>query len=194
MAQRVPQRGGSTYAQPMHQMIALLRGINVGKAKRIAMADLRDLFTELGHQNVKTYIVSGNVTFDSATSDEAALTLQISKAIADRFGFEVSVVVIGRSELRNVASDSPLLDQIGDPKHLIVTVLDGPPDPDLIEAIDRAAYLPESFVTVGRSVHVHCPNGQAEMQMNNAFWEKTLGQVATTRTWRTMSKLIELSS
>jgi len=175
-------------------MIALLRGINVGKAKRIAMADLRELFVDLGHENVKTYIVSGNVIFDSTTSVEASLADQVSEAIADRFGFEVSVIMISRSELVDIASHSPLLDEIADPKHLVVTFLDGPPEPELIDAIDRPSLAPESFVVVGRSLHIHCPIGQAEMQLNNNFVQKTLGQVATTRTWRTISKLIEISA
>ncbi len=178
----------------MYRMIALLRGINVGRAKRIAMADLREMFAELGHDNVKTYISSGNVIFDTSTSDGGVLARQIGEAITARFGLEVAVVVLSRSELEGVASDSPLLQQIDDHKHLIVTVLDGPADLERIDAIDRTAHHPESFIVVGRAIHIHCPNGQAEMQLNNAFWEKTLDQVATTRTWRTLTKLMELSA
>jgi uncharacterized protein (DUF1697 family) len=176
----------------MTRYIALIRGINVGKAKRVAMADLRDMVTNLGCHNVSTYIASGNLLCDSAVPSAGKLAELISGRISETFGFDASVVVLTADELETVAATSPYLDRLDDHKHLIVTVLETTPDPALIDAIDRSRYLPETFEVIDRSIHIHAPNGQAEMQLLNAFWEQTLGQTATTRTWRTLQKLREL--
>lgn len=176
----------------MDRYVALIRGINVGSAKRIAMADLRDMVSGLGCENVATYIASGNLVCDSAIGSAQELADAIGSGIADTFGFDASVVVLTAAELESVAATSPYLEGLDDLKHLIVTVLDAAPDPTTVAAIDRDRYLPETFEVVDRSIHIHAPDGQAQMQLVNAFWEKTLAQTATTRTWRTMQKIREL--
>jgi hypothetical protein len=60
----------------MTECIALLRGINVGRAKRIAMADLRGLFVDLGHKEVRTLLNSGNVLFQCARPNTGKLALR----------------------------------------------------------------------------------------------------------------------
>lgn len=174
--------------------VALLRGINIGKNKRIAMEDLRTMFADLGHRDISTYIASGNVLFEADRKPSPKLAATISAAIEDTFGFEVAVVVLDRAELAAIATESPFANRASDPKHVIVTVLAAPPDPGVIDSLDRSSYLPEQFAVVERSIHIHTPNGQAGMQLHNAFWEKLTGTTATTRNWRTMTKLLEMST
>jgi uncharacterized protein (DUF1697 family) len=174
--------------------LALLCGINIGKNKRIAMVELRAMFADLGHRDITTYIASGNVLFATKDHSPPKLAGEISDAIEATFGFDVAVVVLDTSELAAIAGSSPFADRIADPKHLIVTVLSGAPDRGVIDALVAAAYLPEEFAAVDRSIHIHTPDGQAGMQLHNAFWEKLTGLTATTRTWRTMTTLLKMSS
>jgi len=177
---------------PMTRYVAFIRGINVGRAKRVAMADLRAMAASLGCQNVATYIASGNLLCDSDLRDATAFADQISGGISERFGFDASVVALTGPELEAIASSSPYLGRLDDLKHLIVTVLDGTPDREAISSLDPEMFEPETFAVVGRSIHIHAPNGQAEMQLTNAVWVKALGQTATTRTWRTLQKVRQL--
>ncbi len=75
---------------PTH--VALLRGINVGGRNRVAMADLREVVSSLGHAGVATYIQSGNVLFSSDQADTARLAADLEQAIAGRLGVQPGVV------------------------------------------------------------------------------------------------------
>lgn len=87
--------------------VALLRGINVGGNNIIRMADLKACFEAMGMQDVVTYIQSGNVIFTSVVSDIDALTLTIEKGIANRFGFEVRVVLVSHTQLEGAVKNAP---------------------------------------------------------------------------------------
>ena len=82
--------------------VALLRGINVGKAKRVAMADLRKLFSDLGYGDVRTVLNSGNVVFKSTAQSAAGCAAAIARSLAERFEFDVPVVVKSAKELNAV--------------------------------------------------------------------------------------------
>jgi uncharacterized protein (DUF1697 family) len=84
--------------------VALLRGINVGKAKRIAMADLRALIEGLGYTDVRTLLNSGNVVFSASRGATAAIAAAIEKAIVARFGFSAAVVVVTAKELEAIVA------------------------------------------------------------------------------------------
>ena len=105
--------------------VALLRGVNVGGARRVAMADLRELVESLGHQRVRTYIQSGNVIFstdgDGVALDETALALGIRRRIGDRLGLDVDVMVRSRRDLEAILGGVPFTD--ADPKRVIIAFL-----------------------------------------------------------------------
>src|SRR5258705_13773818 len=98
--------------------VALLRGINVGTAKRVAMADLQSLVEELGHGDVRTLLNSGNVVFTlrRGTSGEAAT--RIETAIASRLGVETRVTVLKGRDIVAAVRDSPLATLADDPSRL----------------------------------------------------------------------------
>ena len=107
----------------MTECIALLRGVNVGRAKRIAMAELRSLFLELGHKDVRTLLNSGNVLFRCTRPNTGKLALAIQSAIADAHGFSASVTVITAADLTAIVSENPLLHLAVDPaRHLVAFV------------------------------------------------------------------------
>lgn len=109
----------------MRTHVALFRGINVGRAKRVAMADLRALFSDLGYQDVQTVLQSGNVVFtaDSLAPDAADA---VEAALDRRTGVSARVLLKSAAELRAVAAANPLLDIATDPARLLVTFLAEP--------------------------------------------------------------------
>ncbi|CAN5605511.1 DUF1697 domain-containing protein [soil metagenome] len=89
------------------QLVALLRGINVGGNNRVPMADLRECMTEIGAADVATYIQSGNVLFDGGRRSAAAWATRIEAALSKRFDYVASVVMRDHAELRAVVKDAP---------------------------------------------------------------------------------------
>jgi uncharacterized protein (DUF1697 family) len=84
--------------------IALLRGINIGGNKKNKMADLRDLLTANGFENVKTYIQSGNVAFENSTETVADLTTKMMRLIQEKYGFEVKVIIKTAIEIEKITN------------------------------------------------------------------------------------------
>ena len=112
----------------MPTLIALLRGINVGKAKRVAMADLRKLVEKLGYTDVRTLLNSGNVVFKSSSSDTAKAGARIEKALLDGTGVSARVLVVTAAELATAVKENPLLKVADNPSRLLVAFLANPAD------------------------------------------------------------------
>jgi uncharacterized protein (DUF1697 family) len=175
----------------MPRYAAMLRGINVGGHKRIAMADLRRLFEGLGAENVQTYVQSGNVVFDSATANPAELARRIREAIQADLGHDIAVLLRTHAEMAAVASTRPFGSD--DDAHLYVTFLADVPEPSRARALDAAAFAPDEFEIRGAEAYLHFPNGYGNSKLTNEWFEKRLGVAATTRNWRTVNALAQLS-
>src|SRR5262245_8544037 len=91
----------------MARYLALLRGINVGGRNIIKMSDLRDCFEAAGYGNVATHIQSGNVLFDAGAGAASKLTADIERLLGKRFGYEASVVLRSRAQMRAVVDKAP---------------------------------------------------------------------------------------
>lgn len=91
----------------MTQYIALLRGINVGGNNKVPMQELKALFEANGYLSVLTYINSGNVLFFSEETDTETIKSRCEKMIADRFGFPITVMIIGAAELCDALQHAP---------------------------------------------------------------------------------------
>lgn len=89
------------------EYIALLRGINVGGNNSIKMAELRECMTALGFDNVRTYISSGNVLFETSMTDIDQLESKIQKAINKQFSLSLSVVVLKKQTLKKIIDAAP---------------------------------------------------------------------------------------
>jgi uncharacterized protein (DUF1697 family) len=87
--------------------VALLRGINVGGRTLVKMGDLKTCVEELGLDDVSTYIASGNVLFESGERDAAKLEARIERAIEQRFGLPVKVVVLNRAAYARIVKAIP---------------------------------------------------------------------------------------
>ncbi|WP_328667383.1 DUF1697 domain-containing protein [Streptomyces sp. NBC_00322] len=174
---------------------ALLRGINVGGHKKVPMAELRELLTELGHGNVATYLQSGNAFFSSASDDEQALATALERAIHQRFGFGVDCLVRSGPYLQAVADDCPFPADELEGKQLHVTYFSEPVGPERLASIDTAAFLPEEFRLGDRVLYLYAPNGLGRSKLAEALGKPRLfkGIVATSRNWNTVVKLAELT-
>lgn len=172
-------------APTMHA--ALLRGINVGKAKRIAMAELRDLCTALGYGDVKTLLNSGNVVFSMPRPDTKAAA-KIEKAIESRHGFTSRVVVVTARELETIVEENPFEEAASNPSRFLVTVLNADADRARLAALAKQEWGAERLGLGTHAAYSWCPNGILESSSLIAL-SKLLGERGTSRNWATILKL-----
>ncbi|MGN9778781.1 DUF1697 domain-containing protein [Micromonospora sp. H33] len=178
----------------MTRWVALLRGINVGGV-RLAMADLRRLVADLGHQDVKTHLQSGNVVFGSTVRDADVLARGIERALADELGLTVPVLVRSGREMAAVAGGNPYADREDDPTRLLVAFLATAPETSAVAGLTVPGGETVAFTVTGREVFLHYPDGgYGRSKFTNAYLEKKLGVVATTRNWRSVRALAELTA
>lgn len=178
----------------MTTWIALLRGINVGGNRRVAMAELRDALERIGLADVRTYIVSGNVVFRSARRDQVALAGEIEAAIENRFGFPVAVVLRTAAEMRQVLAGDPFPEgSASDPAHRYAVFLSADPAPDRLSVIDRDAVAPDVFAAGDRVIHAWYRQGLQASKLAGQLTDRGLGVSATARNWNTVRRLVELA-
>jgi uncharacterized protein (DUF1697 family) len=172
----------------MTTCIALLRGVNVGRAKRLAMADLRELVEELGHTNVRTLLNSGNVIFDARRVDVGKMAQAIEVAIEDKCGFAASVVVLTATDLAAVILENPLRPAATDPSRYLVAFVSSTTSLAQAKPLLAESWAPETIAIGKRAAYIWCANGIIESKLLQAFGRVT-GGVATTRNWATTLKL-----
>ncbi len=177
--------------------ISMLRGVNVGRGKRIDMNDLKDLYRSLGFHNTTTYIQSGNIIFQSPELENSILENWIAKGIKEKYAFDLPVLVLTKNELENVITDNPMPE--ADKTNIYVTFLDENPciKPDIdgiITEINNIKGVSEKIFISSCAVYLYCPFGYSKTRLSNNFLEKKLNTTATTRNWRTVNKLYDIAS
>jgi uncharacterized protein (DUF1697 family) len=172
--------------------VALLRGINVGKARQIGMPRLAEALTGRGHASVRTHLRSGNVVLDSPLV-EADLVADLEQAIEQEFGFAVPVVVRTGAELSDVIAGNPFAALATDPARYLVTFLPEAPAPAAVDALPPADGEGEYLVR-GRELYLWLPDGIANTPLAAWKWDRLLGVAGTGRNWNTVTRLGELSS
>ena len=176
----------------MSKRILLLRGINIGSNRRVAMPKLRETLTAAGMKDVQTYVQSGNVVVSSRKSPDK-LARETERAIADEFGFDVDVVVRTRDELAAVVKRNPLGDVVDDPKRYQVSFLAQEPDQQVVHELAELAHGSERLVADGRELYGWHPEGVARSKLWAALAGKKLGVTATARNWTTVTTLLEMA-
>ncbi len=176
---------------PTH--VALLRGINVGRGNRIAMADLRAVVEGLGHADVATYIASGNVVF-TATGTPAALAAAMADAIAEQTPVRPEVVVRTRDELADVVFDNPYPD-VADPKKLHAGFAQAAvPGTGVAAALERASARgsEDTATVVGGTLYLHTPGGLGRSILAEELGRGTGLAPVTMRNWATVTRLLTM--
>ncbi len=175
------------------RFVALLRGVNVGRHKRMRMAELRDALVAAGLDEVSTYLQSGNVLFSAETDDRSTLESSIEAAVGERFGFDVAVLVRSAEQMQEVVVSNPYAPQAAsDPTRVHAMFLAASPSAEAWSRVDPASVAPDEFSVNDDVVYMHLPNGMGGAQLPDAIVQAELGVAATTRNWRTVTRLLEM--
>lgn len=167
------------------QFVGFIRGINVGGNNMLPMAALKASCESAGLTDVRTYLQSGNVIFNSTKKDPARL-------IVEALDLDVKVVVRTVDELRKVIAKNPFR-TIDNPGLMIVMFLSEAPSKDAEAALRAAHKGPEDIRFAGRELYIYYPKGMGTSKLTNAVIERKLGVTATARNWNTVTKLLELA-
>jgi len=176
----------------MPRQIALLRGVNLGPRNRVKMADLRALLAEMGLDDVRTHLQSGNAVFTSRAKP-AALERDIAQRLAADLGVEAPVVVRTRDELAAVVARDPFAGVADDPKRYQVSFLSAEPDPEVVAELSAVDVAPERVVFDGREVYAWHADGIQRSPLARLLTDRRLGVVATARNWNTVTALLALA-
>jgi uncharacterized protein (DUF1697 family) len=168
--------------------IVLLRGVNVGRAKRIAMADLRKLIADLGYEHVRSVLNSGNVVFTGPAKPHDMVAAEIEEALVLKLGVAARTLVLDCRELQAIMSSNPLLELATDHARLLTFILAGPHAREAIEALCGQDWHPGAMALGERAAYVWCPSGILDSTAAAALG-KQLGDATTARNWATLSKL-----
>ncbi|HNX00598.1 MAG TPA: DUF1697 domain-containing protein [Candidatus Cloacimonadota bacterium] len=178
----------------MNTYIALLRGINVGGHNKITMEELRLACRKVGWENVKTYINSGNVVFQTKTTDQKVLADNLMIQLQRYFKLLIPVLILEYSELTDMVSHNPfIIERNMNIDHLYLTLMKKEPEPGIRESIPHDQFLPDEFVIRGRAIYLFLPNGVTYANLQIPFFEKKFGTLTTTRNWKTIGKLMEMA-
>lgn len=172
--------------------VALLRGVNIGRAKRIAMADLRALIEELGYGGVRTLLNSGNAVFSAPGVSPAEAAERIEGAIQRTAGFSARTIVLEVPELAAILAADLLGDVAGDRSRLFVAVLAHPADRARLEPFLARNWAPEALDLGARVAYMVAGPAFLESPVVTAV-HGALKDAVTTRTWATMVKLLDLA-
>ena len=172
----------------MKRHIALLRGINVGKAKRVPMAELRALMEALGYANVRTLLNSGNAVFDARSGTPAAHARKLRAAILERIGVDCEVIVKTAAELEAASAEHPLRRHATDDARMQVMFVQETSALAELEALAATDWSPEAFAVGAQAAWLWCANGIIESRIGKAVG-KVLKERGTARNWATVEKL-----
>jgi len=172
---------------------AFLRAINLGSRNKLAMPKLREIVEGLPATDVSTHVQSGNVVFRSTLRSTAKVEQALEKALKKEAGLEVRVMVRTPAQLARLVDGCPFASRCDDPTKLHVTFLEEAPAKSKLEAIDPEGFLPDEWAVEGQEVYLFCPEGYGRSKLSNAYFEGQLKLAGTTRNWRTVTTLAELT-
>ncbi len=171
--------------------VAFLRGINVGGKNKIKMETLREQFAALGFENVKSYINSGNVIFETPKTDDKKLAAKIEKAIEKKFSLSIKVMTRSVSEIEEIVKNNPFAGQFDNDKNLHVFFLN-----EELSAENRETLLSnnnenEMFAVGNREIFCLLRVSVLDSLIGKDYIGKKLKVPATARNWRTVTKILE---
>jgi uncharacterized protein (DUF1697 family) len=173
--------------------IALLRSVNVG-GRKLVMADLRTVMTDLGFSDARTLLASGNLVFDAGARTGADLEALIGEAVQSSLGLRVDVFVRSAEVWRGIIAANPFPEAASsDPAHLVVMALKAAPEAWAVERLRGAIVGRETVHLRGREAYMVYPDGIGESRLTAAVIERNLGVVGTARNWNTVMKLADLA-
>jgi uncharacterized protein (DUF1697 family) len=175
------------------RQIVLLRGINLAGKRRVGMADLRELLESHRYEDVRTHLQSGNVVLTSPLSPRR-LERKLEQQLAERFGFDIAVLVRSRAALAKVIERDPLGTVATNGSRYLVSFLSKPLPARAVRELEAAEIAPERVVVSGREIYAWYANGIQRSPLGKLLDDSRLGVTSTARNWNTVRKLLELAS
>lgn len=176
----------------MTSYVALLRGINIGRSKRVAMAELRGLVESLGFSNVRTLLSSGNVIFDAEDDAEEEAAALIRQGLINRLGVDACVIVISAADVTEILELNPFSDA-GNPSRLLIGVLSAASDRDRLGALIERDWGDERLGFGQRAVYLWIPDGVKQSRLY-AGLDRVMADRVTTRNLSTMMRIAEAAT
>jgi uncharacterized protein (DUF1697 family) len=174
--------------------VALLRGVNLGGRTQVAISDLRDLLTELGFEQVRSVLNSGNLVFSGGRKTGATLERFLETEAEKRLGLRTDFHVRTVDEWATVVAKNPFRDEARrDPGHLVVMFLKKAPTAKAVETLRAAITGPEIIDAVGRHLYIVYPDGIGRSRLTNSLIDSKLGTRGTGRNWKTVLRLADLA-
>lgn len=175
----------------MYTIIVLLRGINVGGHKKVPMAELRELLSNSGFKQVRTYIQSGNIVLDSDVLNLKDTEEKIQLLILSHFGFEVPVIAKTHEQLEAIFNRCPFSFEKKEESYFVI--LNNVPDSKSVSEAYQKTYENEEFEIIKDCLYFHSSVGYGRSKFNMNTFEKQLKVNATSRNYKTMVKLLSMS-
>ncbi|HVI48089.1 MAG TPA: DUF1697 domain-containing protein [Chitinophaga sp.] len=174
----------------MAKYVAFLRAVNVG-GRTVKMDVLKELFIKAGFKQVKTYIQSGNVIFESGAGDTPAMEAKIEKLLLQELGFEVPTCIRSFGEMADVVKNNPFNDTPPDDEVQVyiafLRTIPGPDTPKILQTLNNAA---ETYHLSGKDIYIKTIKNLMQKPFSNVNLEKKTGVISTTRNLATATKVI----
>lgn len=173
-------------------LLVLIRGINVGTAKQVRMADLRAALAAAGYADVRTYLRSGNVLLRTDRSP-AVVTGDVEDVLAGPLGVPARALVRTMDEVRSAMAADPFGADAPDGAKHFLGFLDRRPDPEVTRAVAEMDIAPDRAALIDDHLYLWCPDGISKGPLSRVKWDRRLGVTATVRNWNTVTTLVELA-
>jgi uncharacterized protein (DUF1697 family) len=172
---------------------AFLKGINISGHRIIKMAELKAMFEAMGFKNVRTFIQSGNVVFESPAKPDV-IKKKIESGLKKSFGYEVNVIIRGKNEMEKIIKDYPFSKVKGhEDSKITVGFLETEPSKDKIKELEAFNTDNEIFVMKGNNLyHLVRGNFSDSIFFKKNIVEKTLKIICTARNWNTTNKILSI--
>ncbi|KGO95169.1 DUF1697 domain-containing protein [Flavobacterium subsaxonicum] len=175
--------------------LALFRGINVSGHNMIKMDALKKLMEAEGHQNVETYIQSGNVVFETEDTNRDRVGKSLETLMYKEYGYDVVIFMMDINDVRKAIDSNPYTGREPEgqgAKKFFVAFLNGVPTTSGIDQINKYNRSDDAFKVVGNVLYLKLAQSAADSKLTNVFLENKLGLKATTRNWNTTLKVLEM--
>lgn len=175
----------------MTKQIALLRAVNVGGRTTVAMADLRKVFADLGYEDAKTVLQTGNVVF-TAKAAAQKLAAEIEKALAASLDLKTDIIIRSAAEWEGIIEKNPFpAEARDDPGHLVVMPLSGKAGKAALADLTAAIRGREVVRAEGADLYITYPDGIGRSKLTIGLIEKKIGCRGTGRNWNTVLKIAD---
>ena len=172
----------------MPRFVALLRGVNVGRANRVPMAELRGLLEAQGYGDVRTLQNSGNAVFTGKAGASRAHADRIRNGLSARLGVDIPVIVKSAQEMAAIEAENELAAAATDASRLLVAFAQDARALAGLAPIASLVVAPEQLHIGAHAAYLWCANGILQSKAGEALLGKP-GNAATTRNWATVSKI-----